>query len=46
MFVSQSDAETWLGEMWPDLAAAGVAAVVLRRAERRVYGPMPLTPER
>lgn len=43
-FPSQSDAETWLGECWPDLVAAGVAAVVLRQGERTVYGPMSLRP--
>jgi hypothetical protein len=41
-FPSQSDAETWLGEEWRDLAAAGVSSVTLREAEREVYGPMPL----
>ena len=43
-FPSQSDAETWLGEHWPELAAASVAAVTLRQEERTVYGPMSLTP--
>lgn len=41
-FPSQSDAETWLGENWRDLAAAGVAAVTLCDGDREVYGPMSL----
>ncbi|MCH9814992.1 MAG: hypothetical protein K0U64_00890 [Actinomycetia bacterium] len=44
MFPSQSDAESWLGEEWRGLAAAGVAAVTLLDAEREVYGPMSLSP--
>lgn len=43
-FPSQSDAETWLGEMWPDLRAAEVDAVSLFEGDRRVYGPMSLHP--
>lgn len=45
-FGSQSDAESWLGEQWPALFEAGVAAVTLRHAEQPVYGPMPLHPPR
>lgn len=45
-FPSQSDAETWLGEMWPDLREAGVAAVTLKETDRLVYGPMSLFPGR
>ena len=44
-FPSQSDAESWIGEVWPDLLAAGVDAVVLFEEGRRVYGPMSLHPE-
>jgi hypothetical protein len=40
---SQSDAESWLGEQWRDLAAAGVAQVTLLDGEAEVYGPMPLS---
>ncbi len=40
---SQSDAESWLGENWRELAEAGVAQVTLFDAERQVYGPMPLS---
>ena len=41
-FASQADAESWVGEIWSDLAAVGVDAVVLFEDERRVYGPMSL----
>jgi hypothetical protein len=40
---SQSDAESWLGEAWRDLADAGVAAVSLLEDGERVYGPMSLS---
>lgn len=43
-FVSQADAESWVGEIWSDLAAAGVDAVTLFELERQVYGPMSLHP--
>ena len=43
-FPSQSDAESWLGELWPDLLDAGVGQVVLLEGEREVYGPMSLHP--
>ena len=41
-FASQADAESWLGEVFPDLAAAGVDQVTLLEADREVYGPMSL----
>lgn len=41
-FGSQADAESWVGEIWAELAAAGVDAVTLFEHERRVYGPMSL----
>ncbi len=41
-FTSQADAESWVGETWPDLAAEGVDAVTLFEHDRRVYGPMSL----
>jgi hypothetical protein len=41
-FPSRSDAETWLGEAFGDLADEGVAAVTLFEGEREVYGPMSL----
>lgn len=42
-FGSQGDAESWLGENYPELVAAGVAAVSLFEEDRLVYGPMDLT---
>ncbi len=45
-FASQSDAESWIGENWRELLAAGVAQVSLFEGDRKVYGPMGLaTPE-
>lgn len=41
-FPSQADAESWVGEFWPELAEAGVDAVTLFEADRKVYGPMSL----
>lgn len=41
-FLSQSDAETWLGEHWQQLRDAGVAEVTLTEGDRTVYGPMSL----
>ncbi len=43
-FPAQADAESWVGEEWPDLAEAGVAAVTLLEGDREVYGPMSLRP--
>ena len=45
IFPSQSDAESWLGEVWPELLHAGVEQVTLREDDRKVYGPMSLRPE-
>lgn len=42
---SQGDAETWLGEFYPELREAGVRAVSLLEDDRRVYGPMSLEPD-
>lgn len=42
---NQSDAESWLGEQWRELAAAGVAQVSLLDSGSVVYGPMPLSTE-
>ncbi len=39
---NQSDAESWLGEHWRELAEAGVAQVSLLDGAAVVYGPMPL----
>lgn len=41
-FASQSDAETWIGEVWRELADAGVGQVTLLESGRVVYGPMSL----
>lgn len=43
-FPSQGEAETWLSEVWPQLAAEGVSAVRLFEEGRLVYGPMSLRP--
>lgn len=43
-FPSQADAETWIGEAWRELVAAGVDRVVLIEGDREVYGPMSLHP--
>jgi hypothetical protein len=44
-FPSQGDAESWLGETYPDLMEAGFDAVSLYEDDRLVYGPMRLEPE-
>ena len=41
-FVSQADAESWVGETWAELADHGVDQVTLFELERQVYGPMSL----
>ena len=41
-FASQADAESWVGEIWSDLAGEGVDAVTLFEHDRQVYGPMSL----
>jgi uncharacterized protein YgiM (DUF1202 family) len=40
---TQSDAETWLGENWHELAAQGVVQVSLLCDSKLSYGPMPLS---
>lgn len=42
-FDSQGDAESWLGEFYPDLVEAGISAVSLHEEDRTVYGPMDLS---
>jgi hypothetical protein len=42
-FPSQGDAESWIGEVWPELAERGVAQVTLFDLDREVYGPMSLS---
>ena len=41
-FPSQSEAESWLGERWRELADLGVDAITLEYAGEVVYGPMSL----
>jgi hypothetical protein len=41
-FASQADAESWVGEIWAELADHGVDQVTLFELERQVYGPMSL----
>lgn len=43
-FPTQSDAESWVGEMWQELLDAGIAQVTLLDGDRTVYGPMSLSP--
>jgi hypothetical protein len=43
-FPTQSDAETWIGEVWPTLLEAGSEQVLLLEEDRIVYGPMGLRP--
>lgn len=43
-FASQADAESWVGEIWSELAGNGVDAVTLLEGDRVVYGPMSLHP--
>jgi len=44
IFVSQGDAESWLGENWRDLLESGVDQVTLLDDDKTVYGPMSLHP--
>lgn len=43
-FDNRSDAESWLGETWPELSGAGVHQVSLLCDGEVVYGPMGLDP--
>jgi hypothetical protein len=43
-FPNQADAESWVGETWPDLLEAGVAAVSLLHDGEVVYASMSLRP--
>jgi hypothetical protein len=43
-FPTQADAESWIGETWRDLVAAGVDQVTLVEDDTEVYGPMSLHP--
>jgi hypothetical protein len=45
IFISQGDAESWLGENWRALLAVGVDQVTLMDDSNPRYGPMSLQPE-
>jgi hypothetical protein len=44
-FAAQGDAESWLGEVWRELAEAGAEQATLVEEGRVVYGPMSLLAE-
>jgi hypothetical protein len=44
-FASQSDAESWLGEVWRDLVEAGATQATLLEDDHVAYGPMSLLAE-
>jgi hypothetical protein len=44
-FAAQGDAESWLGELWREMAEAGAEQVTLVEDGRVVYGPMSLQAE-
>jgi hypothetical protein len=44
-FPSQSDAESWLGEVWRELVESGAVRATLLEDDRVVYGPMSLEAE-
>ncbi|MGP3988609.1 hypothetical protein [Streptomyces sp. 3N207] len=41
-FPTQSDAESWLGEVWRELLEGGTDQVTLQEDGSTVYGPMSL----
>ena len=41
-FGTQGDAESWIGEYWPELLEGGVDQVTLFEDGTKVYGPMSL----
>ena len=45
IFISQGDAESWLGENWRALLAVGVDQVTLFDESKIEYGPMACTPK-
>jgi hypothetical protein len=44
-FGAQGDAESWLGEVWREMANTGAEQATLLEDGRVVYGPMSLSPE-
>ncbi|MGH3713459.1 MAG: hypothetical protein ACRDT4_08390 [Micromonosporaceae bacterium] len=45
VFASQSDAESWLGQEWRELAESGVAKVTLLEDDRAEYDMSLLPPD-
>jgi hypothetical protein len=43
-FLTQAEAEDWIGVAWRELREAGVSSVTLHEDDRVVYGPMSLDP--
>lgn len=43
-FESQADAESWLGEVFPELLEEGIESVTLFKDDDHIYGPMSLRP--
>jgi hypothetical protein len=43
-FLSQAEAEDWIGVTWRELREGGVSSVTLHEDDRVVYGPMSLDP--
>lgn len=41
-FLSQAEAEDWIGVSWRELRESGVSSVTLHEDDRVVYGPMSL----
>lgn len=41
-FSTQGDAESWIGEVWPELLEGGVDQVRLFEDTNEIYGPMSL----
>lgn len=44
-FLDQSEAESWIGDVFADLLAEGVDDIHLHHGDTKVYGPMSLHPE-
>ena len=43
-FLTQAEAEDWIGVAWRELREQGVSSVTLLEDDRVVYGPMSLDP--
>lgn len=44
-FTTQGDAESWVGEVWKELADGGADQVTLFEDATKIYGPMSLHPK-